>query len=292
MAALIDTVFENKKPSHEIHISHMEKQLHKGQDYITSGDNFIWGFDGHSGNPIIEAIRQLNLNYFIDFAEPTVELSNYLNNNVKLSSYMSSGSTSFLVKKKDDEIVIEWIGDSQMAVFEKKENETDYKMIFISEPDKWDKPGEKERLTTMNSQIYASPSKDIKIVSPDTIEMIDTYYINFPSGLQLATSQALGHHGETGCVPNKKTIPIVNGTTYRVVSGSDGFWQLVLTDNIDDLNVLTTKPCEELLALSVNRWNSNQWKYFMNGPDNEPTISGFGNCKDDVCVGVMDIVPV
>jgi hypothetical protein len=66
----------------------------------------------------------------------------------------------------------------------------------------------------------------------------------------------------------------------------------VLTDNIDDLIVLTTKPCEELLALSVNRWNSNQWKYFMNGPDNEPTISGFGNCKDDVCVGVMDIVPV
>jgi serine/threonine protein phosphatase PrpC len=292
MAALIDTVFENKKPTHEIRISHMEKQLHKGQDYITSGDNYIWGFDGHSGNPIIDEIRGLNLNSFIGTNEPIVSLSNYLNNNVKIPSYMSSGSTSFLVEKKDDEIVLEWVGDSQMAVFEKKENETDYKMIFISEPDKWDKPGEEQRLTTMNTQIYASPSKDIKIVSPDTIEMIDTYYINFPSGLQLATSQALGHHGQTGCVPNKKIIPIVEGTTYRVVSGSDGFWQLVLTDNVDDLNVLTTKPCEELLALSVNRWNSNQWKYFKNGPHNKPIISGFGNCKDDVCVGVMDIVPV
>jgi hypothetical protein len=168
-------------------------------------------------------------------------------------------------------------------------------MIFISEPDKWEKQGEEERLIKMNPDIYASPSKDIKIISTDTVEMIDTFYVNFPSGLKLATSQALGHNGETGCVPNKKIIPIIEGTTYRVVSGSDGFWQLVLTDNIDDFNTLTTKPCEELLALSVNRWNSNDWKCynFKNDNDNiEPTVCGFGNCKDDVCVGVMDIVSI
>jgi len=290
MAALFDTVFENKKISHEIHISHMEKQLYKGQDYITSGDNFIWGFDGHANNYIIDKIRGLNLNYFSDTIEPTLTLAKYLDNNSELPTNLSSGSTSFLVKKEENEIIIEWLGDSQIAVFEKTQNETDYKMVFMSEPDKWDKPGEKERLTTMNSQIYASPSKDIKIVSPDTIEIIDTYYINFPSGLQLATSQALGHNGQTGCVPNKKIIPIIDGTTYRVVSGSDGFWQLVLTDNIDDFKILTTKPCEELLALSVNRWNSNVWKCYINGNNNEPTIAGFGNCKDDVCVGIMDII--
>uniref|UniRef100_A0A6C0DL72 PPM-type phosphatase domain-containing protein n=1 Tax=viral metagenome TaxID=1070528 RepID=A0A6C0DL72_9ZZZZ len=292
MAALFDTVFENKKTSHEIHISHLEKQLHKGQDYITSGDNFIWGFDGHANNYIIDNIRGLNLNHFIDDIDPILSLANYLNENAKVPNHITSGSTSFLVKKTDDEISLEWVGDSQIAVFEKTQNSADYKMTFMSEPDKWDKPFEKERLTTMNSQIYASPSKDIKIVSPDTIEMIDTYYINFPSGLQLATSQALGHNGQTGCVPNKKIISIIEGTTYRVVSGSDGFWQLVLTDNIDDFKILTTKPCEELLELSVNRWNSNDWKCYINGPDNEPTIAGFGNCKDDVCVGIMDIISI
>ena len=291
MTALMETVFENKKPSHKIHISHMEKQLYNGQDYITSGDNYIWGFDGHSNDNIIDEIRELNLNYFIDANEPTTLLAKYLNNNVNLPNDLPSGSTSFLVKKKDDEIVIEWVGDSQIAVFEKTENETDYKMTFISEPDKWDKPGEEERLKKMNPEIYASPSKDIKIVSPDTVCMTDTYYINFPSGLKLATSQALGHNGQTGCVPNKKIIPIIEGTTYRVVSGSDGFWQLVLTDNIDDLNILTTKPCEDLLALSVDRWNSNEWKYYSNNND-IPTICGFGNCKDDVCVGIMDIISI
>ena len=297
MAALFDTVFENKKTSHEIHISHMEKQLHKGQDYITSGDNFIWGFDGHANDYIINKIRELNLNYFIDVSEPTLTLSKYLDNNVKIPNNLSSGSTSFLVKKTDDEIIIEWVGDSQIAVFEKKENETHYKMIFISEPDKWDKQGEEERLIKMNPDIYASPSKDIKIVSTDTVEMTDTFYVNFPSGLKLATSQALGHNGETGCTPNKKIIPIVGGTTYRVVSGSDGFWQLVLTNNTDDFNILTTKPCEELLALAVNRWNSNEWKCYNyinddNNDNNEPTVCGFGNCKDDVCVGIMDIILV
>ena len=299
MAALFDTVFENKKTSHEIHISHMEKQLHKGQDYITSGDNFIWGFDGHANNDIINKIRELNLNYFIDVNEPTLTLSKYLDNNVEIPTNLSSGSTSFLVKKDGDEIIIEWVGDSQIAVFEKTQNETvqGYKMVFMSEPDKWDKQGEEERLKKMNPDIYSSPSKDIKIVSPDTVEMIDTFYVNFPSGLKLATSQALGHNGETGCVPNKKTIQIVEGTTYRIVSGSDGFWQLVLTDNIDDFNILTTKPCHELLTLAVNRWNSNEWKCYNynnnNNDDNiEPTVCGFGNCKDDVCVGIMDIISV
>lgn len=289
MAALIDTVFEVQPKSHEVHISHMEKQLHKGQDYITSGDNFMWGFDGHANNYIINNIRDLNLNHFIDNSDPILSLANYLNENAKVPPYITSGSTSFLAKKTDDEIIIEWVGDSQIAVFEKTENEADYKMVFMSEPDKWDKPGEEERLKKINPEIYSSPSKDIRIYSPDTIEIIDTYYINFPSGLQLATSQALGHNGQTGCEPNRKTIPLEKGKTYRVVSGSDGFWQLVLTDNIDDFNILTTRPCEELLELSVNRWNSNEWKCYNNISQKK---CGFGNCKDDVCVGVMDIVPV
>ena len=59
MAALIDTVFEVQPKSHEVHISHMEKQLHKGQDYITSGDNFMWGFDGHANNYIIDNIHDI-----------------------------------------------------------------------------------------------------------------------------------------------------------------------------------------------------------------------------------------
>ena len=59
MAALFDTTLKNKKTSHEIHISHMEKQLHNGQDYITSGDNFIWGFDGHANDYIINKILKM-----------------------------------------------------------------------------------------------------------------------------------------------------------------------------------------------------------------------------------------
>jgi hypothetical protein len=126
MAALFDTVFENKKISHEIHISHMEKQLYKGQDYITSGDNFIWGFDGHANNYIIDKIRGLNLNYFSDTIEPTLTLAKYLDNNSELPTNLSSGSTSFLVKKEENEIIIEWLGDSQIAVFEKTQN----KLVF------------------------------------------------------------------------------------------------------------------------------------------------------------------
>ena len=93
MAALFDTTLKNKKTSHEIHISHMEKQLHNGQDYITSGDNFIWGFDGHANDYIINKIRELNLNYFIDLTEPTLTLAKYLDNNVEIPNNLTSGST-------------------------------------------------------------------------------------------------------------------------------------------------------------------------------------------------------
>ena len=80
-------------------------------------------------------------------------------------------------------------------------------------------------------------------------------------------SQALGHNGITGLVPEYYEHIFTDNDKIRVVIGSDGFWEQHIFDgpcqeDVDeDLLNLTTMSAKQLIDKMEARWKQS-WKYY------------------------------
>lgn len=285
--------------THVVHISQGTEQMCNGQDYTCSGtaltelfDEFHWAcvFDGHGSNKCIDFIRSIqkdDLDAIMRSPNPVMAMVDKVHHMAHIQNYESSGSTMCAARVFSDRIEIINCGDSQAAVY--KNGET----IFLSEEHNGYNQAECDRIKELDPNIYFTDSRNIKVVSDTHIHTVPSKYVNFTNGSRLALTQALGHCERTGYQPSLTTIPIEPGQTYKVVIGSDGLWDMIMRDNEEDMNRLTTMSGEDIVKFVVERWLQH-WEMCLSETPDVVAFSGKYRRQDcdDVCAISIDIQPL
>jgi hypothetical protein len=124
--------------------------------------------------------------------------------------------------------------------------------------------------------------------------LIDSHYVYYNGGFQLALTQAIGHNNRTGICPEEIEIPILNNKTYRIFMASDGVSDMLSHGEEETLG-FSTLDCTTIAELAEIRWR--QTWYAVN--EAEPTVitsEGFSFTEswqfDDISVGAIDISPL
>ena len=283
-------------PSHAVDITTKLNQLSKKQDHIITeqaidnetGELFNWCavFDGHGSDDCIRFIRNIPMQIMTDFIvseHPIENLAKYINDNLELR--VCSGSTMCLIKIYHNRIVSINCGDSRTAIYKNG------KLEFISEEHSFKNEKEKARLS--NNVTYI-PSSDIAIIDETTLISVYSEYIEWNVDYtKIACSQALGHNGVTGCVPDTVVIPITPGDRFKVIIGSDGLWDMVIKDSEDDMLQLWGMDADAIMKQTTERWLQT-WN-MMDALNNSTIIRRAKyqphHC-DDIAVVVADIIPI
>jgi len=292
MAYLIEHITERTR---KVLIETSLEQMHAFQDQTYSGkfmdeetgESGDWGMvtDGHGNNTCIHFLRSIPsevMDRIIGSLEPAKALFEHVNANVKLGPNECSGATMCLVKVYSDRVVCINMGDSQAAVYKNGQLE------FITVEHNCFNEREKERLRGLYSDIQYIKSKTLELLTESKITYKSLEYVQFSNKVTLATTQALGHNGLTGISPDVTTIPYLPGDVVQVVIGSDGFWDMVMKDNTDEVLSFASKSSNEILSWCLGRWlqewemqrDRNIAKSFKSRYDRD-------DC-DDICVVKID----
>jgi len=281
--------------NHTVTISSAFEQMSKGQDYVCNGkgvdshtgEEFEWALlnDGHGTNTCIQFIRSIPIekkSELMGTLEPIHAFAKHIDDSRKIHPWDSTGATVLITKCYKDRIVCLSSGDSQFMVFK------DGDLIHISKEHNTSNQEERQRIIEKGYKI--EPSSAFKLLSESTMTSASAEYIIFPNDQRkLACTQALGHNSRTGYFPEKIVIPLEGGSSYRIVMGSDGIFDMTMLENKEDIQFLQTKSSQEICNKSTNRWLQ-EWVGHM--PDG--SIEKFKwdkiNC-DDISVIVIDAVP-
>lgn len=282
--------------SHDVSMSHAVEQMTvKGQDYVCqgtgintiTGENFQWTMlnDGHGSDTCIKfirSIRQEKKDELISSPEPIEALAAYIDKNAFILPRESSGATCVIVKCYPTRVECISAGDSQFLVFKNGE------LIYTSKEHNCKNEAECQRLTKKGYGFI--PSKNIKLLSENTLTMAESGYVSFLDGAHLACTQALGHNSKTGYLPETYEFPLLEDDTYRVVLGSDGVFDMTMLESETDIQDLLTKTSQELCKKTVSRWLQ-EWEAHL--PDKAPQKFTYTRHEcDDVSVATVDIVPL
>jgi len=297
---LIRDTYIPEKNTHNVFITEHIEQMCKAQDatfigkYIDeSGEEFDWCMvaDGHGSDFCINILRDFDknkLNTIISNKNPIETLSEYINNEFKNNNYYyTSGSTVCLVKYHKDYVEVISCGDSQAAIFKNGE------LILLTEEHNWQNQSERERLLKLhNNNIITRPTMDIKVLNDTDLIGVDSEYIRYPDNTLIACSQSLGHNGITGCNPSVSKIKFDKTDSIRVIAGSDGLWDMIMKDNINEMSELYKMEGNDILQFALNRWLQ-KWNMFRLESPNDITVASYVRHQcDDIGVVVMDILPV
>ena len=106
-------------------------------------------------------------------------------------------------------------------------------------------------------------------------------------GTRLATTQALGHNGLTGYNPLVYDFAFEEGSSYKVVLGSDGMFDMVMLDNENDVGMLNSKSSSEICDWTVSRWLQTWYATLPSGK--ETSFNYTPQHCDDVSVATVEI---
>lgn len=237
------------------------KQLDKGQDLAVHGKYdkgyYIGTFDGHGTDDCIKILR--GLDYAVIANDPLRIIHH-------TSSWLyNSGSTmNFTTIQVEDEIIVTNYnaGDSECIIFVNGE------IVFESVSHTLSKPGERQRLAPLLRDVRPVTGAWAPIPLSDrrmTVHRSDIS--NFKTGESIVPTMALGHNNMTGFDPDIVTMRFKLTDHVRIVSGSDGFWGMIVKKL--DKNKLKTFTLEQLVEFAEKRWRQ-EWEYAadINNPDN------------------------
>ena len=256
------------------------------QDFVTSGTGvdendvnykYIVVADGH-GNGIkkdivINFIQQYdwdtklkNKNWYEIF---TIEFDSILLNTIGV------GSTLSVIRIYSDRFECWWIGDSSTRIY--KNGEEIWKSFDH------DANNRKEHIALIKKGYSLKPEHKPYVLTPSTITMVPSFRVLMSPHDKIAMTRCLGHNNMTGNDIEFACIPREDNEAYKLIVGSDGFWDLVCNT---DTPTLSSREygAEQLMQWSLERWQQD-WTYFhltglqkINFPDWN---------IDDICVGVF-----
>jgi serine/threonine protein phosphatase PrpC len=215
-------------------------------------------------------------------------LFDYINNEFKNNNYYyTSGSTVCLVKYHKNHVEVISCGDSQAAIFKNGE------LILLTEEHNWQNQAERDRLLKLHkNNIITRPTMDIKVLNDTDLIGVLSEYIRYPDNTLIACSQSLGHNGITGCTPSVSKINFDESDSIRVIVGSDGLWDMIMKDNINEMNELYKMEGNDILQFALSRWLQ-KWNMFRFDTPDDITIASYERQQcDDIGFVIMDILPV
>lgn len=237
------------------------KQLDKGQDLAVHGKYdkgyYVGVFDGHGTDDCIKILRCLD--YSVIANDPLRIIDH-------TSSWLyNSGSTmNFTTIQMEDEIIVTNYnaGDSECIIF------VNGTLVFESVSHTLTKPGERQRLAPLLRDVRPVTGAWSPIPLSDrrmTVHRSDVS--NFKTGESIVPTMALGHNNMTGFDPDIVRMRFKLTDHVRIVSGSDGFWGMVVKKLDEDK--LKTFTLEKLIEFAEKRWRQ-EWEYAadINKPDN------------------------
>jgi serine/threonine protein phosphatase PrpC len=236
------------------------KQMDKCQDLAVHGKYnkgyYIGVFDGHGTSECIEILRRLD--YSIIANDPLRIIDH-------TSSWLyNSGSTmNFTTIQKEDEIIVTNYnaGDSECIIF------VNGKLVFESVSHTLTKPGERQRLAPLLKEVRPVTGAWSPIpLSARRMTVHRSDISNFKTGESIVPTMALGHNNMTGFDPDIVTMRFKLTDNVRIISGSDGFWGMVVKSLDEDK--LKTFTLEQLIDFAEKRWRQ-EWEYAadINKPD-------------------------
>lgn len=291
------TVFQGAASRYTVTKSQSMRQLSKAQDQTYIGEfidantnekvEYAINIDGHGMDNCIEKLRKTDLVPFLQTEYPVEEIQKHLIKEKAVPHYVSSGAVISIALVYPTRIVLLNCGDSQTILFE------DGKMIYMNVPHDLDRDGELEKVKSQGTFYDTTHSNNIKILGSDKIVPIVSRYVRYSTGNMLAPTRALGHNGIVLCEAERFEYSMEPGKNYRVVTGSDGVFDMVVKDDDDDYNILLMKTAEEIVQIFSDRWLQ-VWNVME--PTDPTTLSGStqqftANQCDDVSACVIDIVP-
>ena len=117
------------------------------------------------------------------------------------------------------------------------------------------------------------------------VRIVKATYIVFSNNEMLAMTQALGHNEITGCKPLVHKIIPENFYNIRIFVGSDGFFDMIIKDSIEDLEKLSYLNIEQLQVFINSRYTQ-AWN--IEGYDESTTIDK--SEIDDISLICCDII--
>ena len=231
-------------------------QAAKAQDFVQCGGSrdraWMVVADGHGGDHVIDSISRFDFGAILDGENPSelvpsLQAVTNTADSMGLSWRRGGGSTLSVVEMKDNTIQITWLGDSQVVVMEDGE-EIFRTSSHNAESDRGSLGG-RATITSwamsLNSQMEIVPT-----LSP--------YVVHGPYD-KCNIVRALGHGGLCVNEPGTHVVARTPGKAYRVVVGSDGFWDM-MSPSPGDKMVLSQLDAPALCGLAIRRWQQ-EWPY-------------------------------
>ena len=256
--------------------SQMDKRQDIGVHGLYDKGYYIGAFDGHGTNACVNVLRTLD---YAEVAKDPLQIIYALNN----TSYYNSGSTmNFTTIQIEDKIIVTNYnaGDSECLIF------VNGKLVFESVSHTLSRPGERARLAPLLSEIRPITPAWAPIPTTATRMTVHRSDIsNFKTGESIVPTMALGHNNMTNFEPDVHTLRFEKTDHVRIVSGSDGFWGMIVKKLDEDF--LKNAKLEELVAFAEKRWKQ-EWEYVadIKKPDSFEVTSFPG--YDDITVCLWD----
>ena len=228
-------------------------QMDKGQDIGVHGvydkGYYIGAFDGHGTSKCVNVLRTLD---YAQVAKDPLQIINALDN----TSYYNSGSTmNFTTVQVGEKIVVTNYnaGDSECLIF------VNGRLVFESVSHTLNRPGERMRLLPFLSEVRpVTPAWAPIPTSAMRMTVHRSDICNFNTGESIVPTMALGHNNMTTFEPDVHTLRFEKTDHVRIVSGSDGFWGMIVKEI--DQQLLKEATLEQLVAFAEKRWKQN-WEY-------------------------------
>lgn len=284
-----ESLTEFESVSNNIFCGSLCKQMDKKQDLGVHGvyekGYYIGAFDGHGTDDCIRILRQLDYSVIannpVDIKRAT---DGWLYNSGSTMNFttIEMNKNEENEKNQENEIIVTNYnaGDSECMIF------VNDVLVFESVPHTLLRPGERERVRPFLQNIRPITGAWAPIPLSDrrmTVHRSDIS--NYKTGESLVPTMALGHNNMTGFDPDISTLRFKSTDHVRIVSGSDGFWGMIVK-SLDEPQLKTAK-LEELIDFAEKRWKQ-EWEYAgdINKPDNIE-ITHFPG-YDDITVCIWD----
>jgi len=254
-------------------MQYMVKPMDKGQDagrtgefMCENGERCEWmvGLDGHGNYNVIDFMKST-----LDWsaAMKSTNSLQYIIDAIAASGINTrqTGSTYVEAKMYPDRIETCNVGDSGVFVY------INHQLVYNSTPHNMDNPSEEERLSERirSGKVVVTYDQHIPIIeSPSVLNSQAKPIFRYENGDRLNLTQALGHEGITGYLPERNTIPFEKDDHVVVIIGSDGLTEMLLPD---EMASLCDRTVEEIVELAETRWIQEwRWKgWDKRNPDKE-----------------------
>jgi serine/threonine protein phosphatase PrpC len=293
-----ESVFQTatEESTHVVSLSEFMQGMDKFQDHTYIGDSkdeetgeafkYAMVTDGHGADICTNILLSTSLDKIAEMVgknDPVGTVAEYINSRIPKFCQLGTGATMCLVKVYKDRIVCINSGDSQAYVY------CDGDLVFKTKEHTAFNEEEVARLKAMNPDIDFTSSNSFNVVSENRLVQCSSKYVHWPDGQRLAPTQALGHGGRTGYAPDKTTIPIEAGRSYQVIVGSDGIWDMMVKDSVEDAERLWGLDAAEVVRFARDRWLQEWEMVTFANPDRVIRNSFKPSECDDMCASVVQI---